>query len=128
VRAAEVAVTKSLENVDTMDTKGLPTDGVHYKAAGQITIGRLCAQRWLDMHFEYGVKVPVVNRHFKRYIPESGWISSHNTRQVFDLSGRAAGVFSINNGTCAGSSLLPTPGSYVVKMDGRKRTVVNIIR
>jgi hypothetical protein len=53
IRTAEVNVTKKLKNVDTVDTKGFPTDNVHYKAQGQVKIGTLSAQRWLAMKFAY---------------------------------------------------------------------------
>ena len=51
VRAADIAVKQKLKNVDTLDTKGFPTDGTHYRAAGYIKIGQLIAQRWLAMDY-----------------------------------------------------------------------------
>jgi len=51
VRAADVAAKQKLENVDTVDTKGFPTDGTHYRAAGYVKIGQISAQRWLNMHY-----------------------------------------------------------------------------
>lgn len=81
VRAADIALTTKLKNVDTVDTKGLPTDGIHYKAAGMITIGQRSALRWLSM----------------RYLGNSTGISerigiSRNPLRprglVFDISGR----------------------------------------
>jgi hypothetical protein len=51
VRAADVALTAKLANTDTMDTKGLPTDNVHYKAAGMVIIGQRSALRWLKMKY-----------------------------------------------------------------------------
>lgn len=48
--AADIALTKKLANVDTVATKGLSTDGIHYKAAGMVTIGQRCAARWLRMN------------------------------------------------------------------------------
>jgi len=59
IRAAEVAVTKKLKNVDTVDTKGFATDGVHYRAAGQVKIGTITAQRWLKMKYQYSPTVSV---------------------------------------------------------------------
>ncbi len=59
IRAAEVAVTKKMKNVDTLDTKGFPTDGVHYKAQGQVKIGTIAAQRWTAMNFKYGSSVSI---------------------------------------------------------------------
>ncbi|NLL12920.1 MAG: sialate O-acetylesterase [Fibrobacter sp.] len=58
VRAADIAVRNKLENVDTLDTKGFETDGIHYKAPGVIKIGRIAAERWLAM--DYFVPVPVI--------------------------------------------------------------------
>jgi hypothetical protein len=43
---ASIDAATRLENVDTMDTKGLSTDGIHYKAAGMVVIGRRSAHRW----------------------------------------------------------------------------------
>ena len=56
IRAADVAMKEQLEFVDTMDTKGLPTNGVHYKAQGQVTIGKVCGTRWFNLHYNYGAK------------------------------------------------------------------------
>jgi len=49
IRAADVALTRTLAHVDTVDTKGLPTDNIHYKAAGMVVIGKRCAARLLAM-------------------------------------------------------------------------------
>lgn len=49
IRAADIALTKKLTRVDTVETKGLATDGIHYKAAGMVTIGTRCAARFLAM-------------------------------------------------------------------------------
>jgi len=62
VRAADVAVRNKLENVDTLDTKGFETDGIHYKAQGVIKIGRIAAERWLNMHYFSPVPVIPVSR------------------------------------------------------------------
>lgn len=59
VRSADIDISKKLENVDTLDTKGFETDGIHYKASGQIKIGRIAAQRWLNM--QYFTQVPVIS-------------------------------------------------------------------
>jgi hypothetical protein len=59
VRAADVTVKQKLINVDTLDTKGFPTDGIHYTAAGHIKIGILAAKRWLNMHYKYDPAVSV---------------------------------------------------------------------
>lgn len=49
IRAADVALTTKLAHVDTVDTKGLATDGIHYKAAGMVAIGQRAALRFLAM-------------------------------------------------------------------------------
>lgn len=49
IRAADIALTTKLVNVDTVETKGLSTDGIHYKAAGMVVIGQRCAARLLAM-------------------------------------------------------------------------------
>lgn len=53
IRNANIAVVKNMKNVDTLDTKGFETDGTHYKAQGQVKIGTIAAQRWLDMGYDY---------------------------------------------------------------------------
>lgn len=53
IRNANIAVVKKMKNVDTLDTKGFETDGTHYKAQGQVKIGTIAAQRWLDMEYDY---------------------------------------------------------------------------
>ena len=88
VRDAEVAVAAALENCDTMETKGLPTDGIHYKAAGMVTIGEVCAERWLAMDYteDWWVPVPVVYRSKPSTIPAT--LFSFANGAFFDLSGR----------------------------------------
>ena len=85
VRAADIAVTKKLKNVDTLDTKGFSTDGVHYRGQGQVKIGTITAQRWLNMDFNCGptrivFPAPFVSR------PENNKQISRNI--MFDLSGK----------------------------------------
>jgi hypothetical protein len=91
VRAADVACKQKLKNVDTMDTKNLAlsSDNVHYNAASQIVIGTVSAQRWVNMHFNYGGLVPVA---FKASHP----LGTHRLPRmtmipivnIYDLSGR----------------------------------------
>jgi len=88
VRAAEVAVTKSLENVDTVDTKGFETDGAHYRAQGQEKIGTRCADRWMAMDYNYSGKVSVNAGLFRAQRPESLYGPSSSTVDIFDASGR----------------------------------------
>ena len=51
-----------------------------------------------------------------------------NLMKVFDLQGRVAGVFSLNSRTQTASSMLPVPGSYIIKQRGDQKTVVNKVR
>jgi hypothetical protein len=88
VRAADIAVSQKLENVDTVDTKGFPTDGTHYRAAGYIKIGQLCAQRWLTMEFIYEEQVYVLNPDFQNVNRGYYQTLSKNKVNLFDLSGR----------------------------------------
>lgn len=67
IRAADIAVRQKMKNVDTLDTRGFPTDGTHYKAAGYIKIGQICAQRWLAMKFNYGEKVHTISPGHQQY-------------------------------------------------------------
>jgi len=55
IRAADIALTQKLTNVDTVDTKGLPTDNIHYKAAGMVTIGTRSALRFVKMKSLSGI-------------------------------------------------------------------------
>lgn len=90
IRAAEIAVTKKLENVDTLDTKGFPTDGVHYKAPGQVKIGTISAERWLAMDYDYSP--PVATSQRNRFIPLlQATALPPTTCMLFDLSGRKLG-------------------------------------
>jgi hypothetical protein len=87
VRAAEVAVTKSLRNVDTLDTRGFPTDGTHYTGPGQVKVGTITAQRWLKMKFNYGQTVPVVYFNPPRSVGVTP-AAPFPLDMLFDLSGR----------------------------------------
>jgi hypothetical protein len=85
IRAADVALTKSLTHVDTVDTKGLPTDNIHYKAAGMLIIGqrsaaRLLAMKTLSVPVGISVREGASVRH--RAVSPSVW---------FDASGRRMG-------------------------------------
>jgi hypothetical protein len=94
IRAADVACKQKLKNVDTMDTKGLPTNGIHYKAQGHVTIGTLCAQRWLNMNFKYGNgMVPVVYRYCQPEIPMLYQALPFSGGILFDVMGRKIGAY-----------------------------------
>lgn len=118
VRAADVAVAGKMTNVDTVETKGLPTDGTHYKTAGYITIGQRCAQRWLDMDFKYGSPVSITGN----YSHQSEWqqvkqVESPLPYALFDLSGRRMSGVLGQNGTWFNPSI-SRPGVFV-KAAGR---------
>ncbi len=91
VRAADIAVSQKLDNVDTLDTRGFPTDGTHYRAAGYIKIGQLCAQRWLAMDFIYEDPVHVPDPDFQNVNRGDYQTLSKYKVNAFDLSGRMIG-------------------------------------
>jgi hypothetical protein len=89
VRAADVSVKQKGKNIDTLDTKGYSTDGTHYKAAGQVKIGMIAAQRWLNMHYNYGPGVAIAYQ----YIPfsnvqQQARVMPYSPGMLFDLSGK----------------------------------------
>lgn len=89
VRAADAAVTTTLKNVDTLDTKGFPTDGTHYTGPGQVKIGTIAAQRWLNMKFGYGPSVSIAYQYSpSSYLQKQHSIVPHSQSVLFDLSGR----------------------------------------
>jgi hypothetical protein len=89
IRAAEVAVTESLKNVDTLDTKGYQTDGTHYKAQGQVKIGTVTAERWFAMDYDYGQKVPIVHRYSTpSVVQHQSRAAPITSNMLFDLSGK----------------------------------------
>jgi hypothetical protein len=89
VRSADVAVKRKLKNVDTMDTKGLPTDGTHYRAAGYVKIGEICALRWLNMHFNYGPPVSLAYRYsHSSELRQLKQASPLSIEALLDVSGR----------------------------------------
>jgi hypothetical protein len=87
IRTAEVAVTKDLKNVDTVDTKGFPTDGAHYKAQGQVKIGTNSAQRWLDMKYAWDPAVSISQNVSGFQEPRFTTVGTDAT-VYFDLTGR----------------------------------------
>ncbi|HEX2957400.1 MAG TPA: sialate O-acetylesterase [Chitinispirillaceae bacterium] len=93
VRAVDVNLKKQLQNVDTMDTKGLPTNGVHYKAPGHVTIGKVCATRWFNLHYKIDDKVPVVYSHQEAEILRFNQPQPVSQVHCFSLSGRKIGSF-----------------------------------
>ena len=92
VRTANINCTKKLENVDTMDTKdlALSSDNVHYNTASMVKIGTISAQRWLNMHYNYGTTTPVIAHLYSQTpatLPQPQ-ASSLPIVNMFDLSGR----------------------------------------
>jgi hypothetical protein len=101
VRTADVKMTTTLKNVDTMDTKGLPTDGIHYKAAGMVKIGTICGWRWLNMKYKYSPTVPILHEYAQSSETRFGFPDAQFAHgAVFDLMGRKIAAFS---GTAGGS-------------------------
>jgi hypothetical protein len=92
VRAADVAVKQKLKNVDTLDTKDFPSDGIHFKAAGHVKIGTIAAQRWLTMHYNYGLVTPVA-RYCQPEAPKLYQASPFSRVTLFNVSGRKIGAF-----------------------------------
>ena len=89
IRAAEVAVTKKFTNVDTLDTKGFPTDGAHYKAQGQVKIGTITVERWIAMDYDYGQNVPIVYQYSpSKALQHRLHTAPRSSSTLFDLSGR----------------------------------------
>jgi hypothetical protein len=92
IRDAEVACTKKLKNVDTMDTKdlALSSDNVHYNTASMVKIGTISAQRWLNMHFNYGPPTPVFTHKYSQpaTAPMQPRMTSLPVTDAFDLAGR----------------------------------------
>ncbi|MBN1575650.1 MAG: hypothetical protein JW913_03810 [Chitinispirillaceae bacterium] len=120
VRDAEVAVAKKLDNCDTMETKGLPTDGIHYKAAGMVKIGQICAIRWLAMEFTKDwwkpdtIPVPVVYRSTPS--TTSAVPYSLSNFAFFDLAGRKTGNMTLSpNAPNAGHIRYAAPALVIIE-------------
>jgi hypothetical protein len=89
VRAAEVAMTTTFTNVDTLDTKGYPTDGTHYTGPGQVKIGTVTAQRWMKMKYNYGQIVPVTYRYPPlSNVQQRERVTLLSQGTLFDVAGR----------------------------------------
>jgi hypothetical protein len=86
--AADEACKQKLKNVDTMNTKNLAlsSDNVHYNAASMIKIGTISAQRWVNMHFNYGPPVQVIHEYAQS--PEMRASRQVGPVAIFDVSGR----------------------------------------
>jgi hypothetical protein len=119
IRDADVACRQKLKNVDTMDTKGLPTNGIHYRAQGHVKIGTICAQRWLSMHYNHGGLPTIVHNYFQPSTtcmpPSANALSIVN---VFDVSGRK--LMRINSAW--GSSLNPRLPNYCFIITATKKS------
>lgn len=124
IRKAEVEVTK-LKNVDTLDTKGFPTDGVHYKAQGQVKMGTIAAERWLDMDFVYGPIVSIsqfnnmASAH-PRIAIQSDWsnLIDLSGRKIAGSQGKASqSILSSSNIYIATKNEHVADGLKIVKMD-----------
>ena len=95
LRKTAAALLNDLEarqNVDTLDTKGFPTDGTHYTGPGQVKIGIVTAQRWLNMHFNYSPAVAVAREYsFPQVSQAQTFVAPLSPAMLFDLSGRKIG-------------------------------------
>lgn len=117
VRAADVAVKQKLVNIDTLDTKSFPSDGIHFRAQGYWSIGVLAAQRWLGMHYAYS---PPVSMQYPTRRPEVS--GTHPVQplpvvNVFDVSGRVAGQL-YGSAFRNRSGQTPSPvGVYIVQFN-----------
>jgi hypothetical protein len=128
IRKAEIAVVKKTINADTMDTKGLPTDNIHYKADGMVTIGRVCAQRWLAMKYtkDWWTTTPVISQHDAK----AAYASRHTSTAIlpatmFDLRGRCIGTSSSIKSISARGIFIARTGNGA---SGVCRPVANITR
>jgi hypothetical protein len=116
IRAADVAVKQKLKNVDTMDTKGLPTDGSHYRAAGYVKIGHVCALRWLNLHFNYGPSVGIgANYSHLTISRQPAHAVTLPIDALFDVSGRRIRCARGAHGS--GPGLLLTHNSVFIAME-----------
>jgi len=93
VRAADVAVKQKLTNIDTLDTKDFPSDGIHFKAQGYWSIGLLAARRWTALHYDYGPVVPIAYLHRQPEATNVFQVSPLSMVTIFDVSGRKVGTF-----------------------------------
>jgi hypothetical protein len=50
------------------------------------------------------------------------------TMVIFDLQGKTAGTYLVNNKTTPSSSMMRSQRSYVMKIDGNQATIVNNVR
>jgi hypothetical protein len=128
VRAADVACKQKLKNVDTMDTKGLPTNGIHYSAAGQVVIGRVSAQRWLAMKFtaSWWESAIVYRSSDNKITPVSRRMSAAGFPvAMFDLRGRSV---SANNSP----RLIGAHGIFIIRTGDMasvvQHPIINILR
>lgn len=85
VRAAGIAVRNKFENVDTLDTKGFESDGIHYNANGLIKLGQIAAQRWLDLKYLDDPQTDITR--YSKNTLKTVQLSS-NQSLFFDLIGR----------------------------------------
>lgn len=126
IRAADIACKQKLKNVDTLDTKGFATNGIHYQPQGQIKIGTISAQRWLAMNFTKDwwttpVLQPNVNA---AHAPRYASTAAHPTA-LFDLRGRSIGTASSAHANSVRGVFITRTGGAA---SGICRPVVNFSR
>ena len=113
VRTAENTVAKTLSNVGIFDTRGFPTDGVHYQRDGMIRLGQSFALNYVT-RFVQSVHVaraqgPALPESFRAVVCGSSiriFLPVHQTQQslavtLLDLSGREI-ISPVNTVTCGG--------------------------
>lgn len=109
IRAANIAVTQKLKNVDTLDTKGFSSDGTHYKGDGQVKIGTIAAQRWIAMNYKYSPVVSVMY-HVLPLSPSPLNPISQDREILFDLTGKM-----VNSTGKVNSQSFLNSGVYIIK-------------
>lgn len=86
--AADVAMKTTLRNVDTVATKGLATNGIHYLSAGMVTIGERAAARWIKMKYLTTTALSQPEPPAAAIQARRSWIQAPR----FDASGRRIGT------------------------------------
>ena len=132
VRTAETNVAKIVPNVGIFDTRGYPTDGVHYLRDGMIRLGQSFALTYLARFVQtMGVvrapgpaqsesfNVVVRNNSIRIYLPQQAYQQSLMI-SLFDLSGRET-MPPVNTVTCGGDvtigldrCTMMAKGAYIV--------------
>jgi hypothetical protein len=100
-----------------MDTKGIPTDGTHYRTAGYVKIGQICALRWLNMQYNYGLAVPVAYQCYQPEVPKLYQPSSFSRVSLFDVSGRKIGALDSEKPQSMSAKSWPENGIFIFQFN-----------